>query len=162
MQYITNEFIQQGPVDQYLRKCASFMHIAEAFATRSHDPSSKVGAIILGPAYDVRASGWNGAPRNCKADTDHRYDNREEKLWWVTHAEANAIANAARVGTSVEGCTLVCTHMTCMTCAKLIAQSGIIHVICIEPTVDFGLRWHDDIKHTKELFTELGLTLILI
>jgi dCMP deaminase len=45
------------------------------------------------------------------------------------HAEQNAIAWAAREGIALKGGTLFCTLFPCQSCAKLIMQAGIEHVI---------------------------------
>jgi dCMP deaminase len=42
------------------------------------------------------------------------------------HAEANAIALAAKKGVSIEDASIYCTLEPCITCAKLIIMSGII------------------------------------
>jgi dCMP deaminase len=52
------------------------------------------------------------------------------------HAEANAIAWAARDGIRVEGSTLYVTHQPCINCAKFIINSGIRMVIFNEPYRD--------------------------
>lgn len=142
---------------QDLDKYRRFIPITYAFSAMSKYPGTHVGAIILGPAFEVRSSGWNGAPRACKADEDGRLDSRATRLAWAAHAEANAIANAARTGTSVDGCFMLVTHHPCMACAKLIVQSGIKHVMCPLPTEDFGLKWKEDILDAKELFRETGV-----
>jgi len=46
----------------------------------------------------------------------------------VVHAEANAIAFAAKKGISTENCKLFVTLSPCMNCANLIIQSGIKEV----------------------------------
>lgn len=146
----------------YIQKFWDYMPVAEAFAAKSKDPSTKVGAIVLGPGHEVRSSGWNGAPRRCGADTDERYQSREEKLFWVTHAEANAIANAARSGVSLANCVMVVTHAPCMSCAKLIVQSGIMMVISRAPDEAFAARWKDDMDRAAALFLECGVSLVLM
>jgi len=45
------------------------------------------------------------------------------------HAEANAIAFAARFGASTEGSELYCTHSPCLNCAKLIINAGIDRLV---------------------------------
>ena len=50
----------------------------------------------------------------------------------VVHAEANAIAFAAKKGISVENCQLFVTLSPCMNCANLIIQSGIKEVFYSE------------------------------
>jgi len=143
-------------------KIHRFLCVAESIATLSRDPSTKVGCLVFGPGYEIRASGWNGAPRGCAADVDSRYATRDEKLWWAAHAEANAIANAARVGTALDGCAMLVTHFPCMIhgCAKAIVQAGIKQVVCPEPDAAFAERWAEDIRRTRELFYECGVHLI--
>ena len=141
-------------------KIYRFYCVAEAMATLSPDPSTKVGCLVFGPGYEIRAQGWNGAPRGSSADRDERYNNRAERLMWATHAEANAIANAARVGTPLEGCALLVTSHPCMSCAKTIVQAGIKQVVCPEPEAGFASRWAEDIKRTRALFYECGVHLI--
>lgn len=138
-------------------KLMKFMPIAKAYAALSKDPSTKVGALVLGPGFEVRSSGWNGAPRGCAADEDERWHTREEKLFWVAHAEANAISNAARSGAALDGCKLVVTHAPCMSCAKLIVQAGISMVVCPAPETDFMQRWKADLDRTTDLFRECGV-----
>jgi len=50
----------------------------------------------------------------------------------VVHAEANAIAFAAKKGIPVENCKLFVTLSPCMNCANLIIQSGIKEVFYSE------------------------------
>ena len=46
----------------------------------------------------------------------------------TVHAEQNAIADAARRGSSVEGCVAYVTHYPCINCAKILASSGIAEI----------------------------------
>jgi dCMP deaminase len=143
---------------KYLR----FIPIAQAMAQMSKNAGTKVGAIVLGKRYEVLASGWNGAPRGCKADEDERFTgDRETRLQWTVHAEANAIANAAASGAKLDGGTMLTTLMPCMTCAKLIVQSGIVRVICPTPGED-NARWAAEFDLTRQLFRECGVVLLEI
>ena len=142
------------------QKLYKFFGIAEATAALSKDPSTQVGCLVFGPGYEIRSSGWNGAPRGCAADTDERYASREEKLWWVVHSEINAITNAARTGTPLGGCAMLVTHWPCMSCAKAIVQAGISMVVCPEPLAGFRERWVEDIRRTQALFYECGVSLV--
>jgi dCMP deaminase len=142
-------------MDKYTR----FMPVAQTLATMSKYPGTKVGAVVLGPNQEIRATGWNGAPRGSSADEDGRLGDRTERLFWATHAEANAIANAARSGASLDGCTMVITHMPCMSCAKLIVQSGIRRVIANAPDDYFLQNWGDDLQRSTALFMETGVQL---
>lgn len=47
----------------------------------------------------------------------------------TVHAEANAIAQAARFGLSLDGSTLYCNTFPCWPCFKLIALAGITRIV---------------------------------
>ena len=47
----------------------------------------------------------------------------------TVHAEANAIAFAARAGISTNEADLHCTHSPCGSCAKFIINAGIVRVV---------------------------------
>ena len=143
-------------VEKYLGLAQS---IAEIF---SKDSSTKVGAIILGPDNEVRSIGYNGAPRGCAADEDARGVERPEKYFWFSHAELNAITNAARVGTPLAGTSLVVTHPPCMDCARAIVQAGIKAVYCPKPTSEFLSRWDDHITRSIRLFVECNVAYTFI
>lgn len=140
-----------------LAKAQKYMELAYARARFSKDTSTQVGAIIIGPFGDDRASGYNGAPRGCRADEDSRGLTRPEKYFWYSHAELNAITNAARVGVPLDGSTIVVTHPPCMDCARAIVQAGIKQVIAVRPAAEFADRWTEHIKRTHALFQECGV-----
>lgn len=132
-----------------------YMDIARSVAQLSKD-ETKVGAIVIGPSKEIRSLGYNGAPRGCAADEDERR-NRPEKYFWFSHAEANVITNAARVGTQLEGCTMLVTHFPCMDCARAIVQAGIKRVIVSAMTDEFQERWKAHIERSTRLFNECGV-----
>ena len=80
----------------------------------------------------------------------------------AVHAEANAIAFAARHGVSLEGAEIFCTHGPCLACARLIVSAGIARVTYNVPyRLDDGLKllgqaniptYH--FKHEYDLFSE--------
>jgi dCMP deaminase len=139
-----------------LGKYKKLMTIAHAYAALSKDESTKVGALIVGVGMEVRSSGWNGAPRGSDADVDGRRS-RPEKYFWFCHAEANAIANAARAGTSIQDCVMLVTLPPCMDCAKLIVQAGIRTVIYEAGDDAFKERWKDHLTRAAHLFQECGV-----
>lgn len=140
-------------------KIPPYMEIAYAIARLSKDRSTRVGALIIGPAKEIRAMGYNGAPRGCRADEPSDIRNvRPEKYFWFSHAELNAITNAARVGTPLDGCTLLVTHPPCMDCARAIVQAGIKEVITVEQPVEFGERWAEHTIRSHGLLKECGVT----
>ena len=142
-----------------IEKAYKYMELAYARASFSKDTSTQVGAIIIGPHGEDRSSGYNGAPRGCRADEpdDKRGSTRPEKYFWFSHAELNAITNAARVGTPLDGCTLFVTHPPCMDCARAIVQAGIKEVFTVEQNAAFYFRWCEHIDRTKRLFEECGV-----
>jgi len=146
-----------------MNKLFKYMRIADATASFSKDPSTQVGAVIVGPAQEVRSLGYNGAPRGCDAD-EHGDDRgvRPEKYFWFSHAEANAISNAARVGVPLDGSCIVVTHFPCMDCARLIVQSGIKGVITKRPDDDFTSRWGEHMDRAMRLFNECGVVVKLL
>ena len=133
------------------------MELAYARARFSKDTSTKVGAVIVGSAKEDRSSGYNGAPRGCLADEDERRDARPEKYFWFSHAELNAITNAARVGVPLEGCTIYVTHPPCMDCARAIVQAGIKRVVTVAQGAEFYERWKEHILRSRRLFNECGV-----
>lgn len=107
-------------------KARNYLEIAKAVSALSKDASTHVGALVLGDAHEIRSVGYNGAPRGCAADEDQRGKERPEKYFWFSHAELNAITNAARVGTPLEGSSLIVTHPPCMDCARAIVQGELV------------------------------------
>lgn len=102
------------------------MEDAAHYARRSKD-STQVGCAIHGPHGEVRAQGWNGIPRGVRDDAGRM--ERPHKYLWTVHAEANAVANAARHGASLHGCTAYVTHHPCAQCAALLVQCGVRRVV---------------------------------
>lgn len=104
-----------------------FMSVAQTVARKSKDPSTKVGCVVIGPDNEPRSFGWNGLARGVD-DLSSRMD-RPMKYDWTIHAEANAVANAARTGIPLKGCKAYVTHFPCQSCADLLIQSGISEII---------------------------------
>ena len=140
-----------------MTKDQKYMEIAYAVSKLSKDQSTQVGAVILGSSNEVRSLGYNGAPRGCAADEDARATTRPEKYFWFSHAELNAITNAARVGTPLAGSSLLVTHPPCMDCARAIVQAGITRVITVRPPAAFVERWREHMSRTQRLFDECGV-----
>ena len=141
------------------QKARKYLAIALSVAGLSKE-NTKVGAVIIGPNGEGGPWGYNGACRGSDADIDWRSETREERLWWMAHAEANAIYAAARMGFPTYGCSIVVTHPPCMECAKSISQSGIKAVYCPYPDDEFHDRWVEHIKRSEHLFRETGVELI--
>lgn len=114
----------------------TFLRLVNEFKQRSKDQSTKVGAVIVGHDNDIRSMGYNCFPRRVRDDIESRWE-KENKLFFVVHAERNAIDNAARAGIRLSGCRLYCNWMPCSNCMGSIIQAGISEVI-VETTELIG------------------------
>lgn len=103
-----------------------FMRLSYEVATKSKDPSTKFGAVIVRDKRPI-LFGYNGLPPKVK-DLPNRMV-RPDKYKWTLHAEANAIACAAKFGISTDGADLYIAAMPCAGCAALITAAGIRKVI---------------------------------
>lgn len=143
-------------------KAKKFITVVNAIASLSKDRRTKIGAIALGSAGEIRAMGYNGMPRGCNDDIATRHE-KPEKYYWFEHAERNLIYNAARVGTPLEGCTLiVSTLFPCMDCARAIIQAGFIKVITANlstPDHIHSILWTEHKTKSIELFAECGIVI---
>jgi dCMP deaminase len=106
----------------------TFMDLVDVWAKRATCPRLSVGAVIV---YENRAltAGYNGAPSGlpeCWEVGCHVVDNHCIRS---THAEANAILQAARTGVRLVGATLYTSYHPCTRCSLLIAQVGIVEVV---------------------------------
>lgn len=138
-----------------------FMTIAKTVASRSTCIRRQIGCVIV-KDNRILSTGYNGAASGCSHCTDQNYCWREEnkipsgeKLdrCFAAHAEVNAIAQAAKFGTSINESDLYCTNLPCFTCAKTIVNAGISQVI-------YKGEYPDDM--TKNLFEEAGVILFMI
>jgi len=113
-----------------------FMNIAQVVASRSNCTRRHVGAVVVRDNH-ILATGYNGTPRGVKncfeggcprcAGEVKSGTKLEECL--CTHAEQNAICQAALYGHALEGGTIYVTLSPCLTCAKLIVNAGIKEVV---------------------------------
>jgi dCMP deaminase len=129
-----------------------FHAVAQTVALRSKD-KRRVGAVIVGEGNTILSTGFNGFARGIRETPARQAE--DEKLFWVTHAETNAIFNAARHGVSLVGSTLYVTLHPCSGCAQAIVQAGITRVFTygeywIKAEPDQANRW----EIARDLFSE--------
>jgi dCMP deaminase len=103
------------------------MLVAREVAGWSKDPKKKVGCVIIDSDKNQLSGGFNGFPRGIADDL--RLDDQAIKLKMIVHAEANAVAAAARNGHSLRGAIAYITHPPCAQCAALFIQAGIYRVV---------------------------------
>ena len=104
-----------------------FMATAVLMSTRSNCERLHVGCVIVtGGKHKHRlvAAGYNGY----LPGTPHVSHLREGHEQATVHAEQNAVSDAARRGSPVEGCVAYVTHYPCINCAKILAAAGIAEV----------------------------------
>ncbi len=116
--------------DQY------FMDIARAATRRSNCSKRRVAAVLVKDRRII-STGYNGTPRgvrNCNEGGCPRCfsfqpsgKNLSECI--CSHAEENAIVQAAYHGVSVAAATLYTTFSPCLLCTKMILNSGIEEVV---------------------------------
>ena len=137
-----------------------FMEIASAVSSWSScfQENRQVGAVIA-KNKRILTTGYNGASSgitSCKEKGEclRRIKNipsgTRHEVCYATHAEQNAIIQAARMGICIDGATLYCTHQPCSICTKMIINSGIKRVVYKE-------GYPDDFS--LELFEEAGVVI---
>ena len=140
----TKKFSRRPSWDEY------FMATAVLIATRSNCERLHVGCVIVSGG-DKRnrlvAAGYNGF----LPGTPHVSLVRGGHEQATVHAEQNAIADAARRGSSVGGCVAYVTHYPCINCAKVFAASGIAEI-------RYRLDYHND-PIVERLMADAGVIL---
>ncbi len=101
---------------------------AKVVSTRSKDPRTKVGAIIVSPDNRQSAIGYNGMVAGIE-ETPEMWNDRTQKHLHVIHGEENALLNCPF---ETKGCTLYCTHTPCLRCLIRVLQSGIKKVYFVD------------------------------
>jgi dCMP deaminase len=102
-------------------------------AERSTCNRAKIGAVIVRDK-NILATGYNGAPAGMPHCTEAGcliYQSRtpngdiEENCFRTIHAEINAIAQAAKNGSSIRDASIYITHTPCIHCVKVLVNTGI-------------------------------------
>ena len=125
-----------------IAKTHYFMKLAHTTAERANCMGRKVGSVLVRDDRII-STGYNGTPEgmlNCLDGGCTRCSNRDifksgtaYDLCICVHAEANALASAARFGIATDGTTLYCTHQPCFSCSKELIQAGVEKVWYMEP-----------------------------
>lgn len=110
-----------------------FMELAYVWSKRSTCLRRHVGAVVAKDKQQLTA-GYNGAPKGiphcaelggCLREKLHVPSGTRHELCRGTHAEQNAITQAAKFGISIEGATMYCNASPCVICTKMIINAGI-------------------------------------
>jgi len=117
----TERFEQRPSWDEY------FMATAVLLSTRSPCERLHVGCLLVSGGKRpnrIVAAGYNGFLPGARHMSRMR-DGHEQA---TVHAEQNAVADAARRGSSLDGCVAYVTHFPCINCAKILASAGIAEI----------------------------------
>ena len=137
-----------------------FMEMTRLVSTWSscYKTNRQVGAVVVRDKR-ILTTGYNGAPAGVESCKERGECLREklgiasgtrQEMCYAVHAEQNAIIQAAKLGITLEGATLYCTHQPCSMCSRMIINSGIVRVVYEQGYPDeFSLR----------LFKEAGILL---
>ena len=126
----------------------------------SKDTKRKVGCIILENESLIQLScGYNGLPRKLK-ETKKRWL-KENKDYYVIHAETNAIIQASRTNTNIKNSIMVCNRFPCHNCCMNLIQAGIKLLITVEPEWNnLSKKWKKSFFASKEMLDELKIEIM--
>jgi dCMP deaminase len=136
-----------------------FLELAIVVGSRSKDPSTKVGAVIVRPDKTVAGQGFNGFPPKMPDKPEYLTD-RTKKYARTVHSEINAL-NTCR-DHNLDGYTIYSTFKPCDRCFVQLASRGISRFVFPKPTDDELTRWGDSFKLTTELAADMNIPLIEI
>lgn len=123
-----------------------FVELSQVIAGWSscYKENRQIGAVIV-KNKRILTTGYNGAPsgiHNCKERGECLRQKlgipsgKQQEICYAIHAEQNAIIQAAKLGVSIDGATLYCTHFPCTICAKMIINAGIQRIVYLHPYPD--------------------------
>ena len=101
-----------------------FMNIAREVATRSTCVRKHVGAVIV-REKTILSTGYNGSIKGLPHCDEVGCEMVDGHCVRTTHAEANAIVQAAKNGIQINQSEIYVTASPCYDCFKLIANAGI-------------------------------------
>lgn len=128
-----------------------YFDLARHVAAWSKDPSTKVGAVVVGADRRHIAVGYNGFPPGVQ-DIPERYKDKPTKYLFTQHAERNALDNAPF---SCVGGTLTTTMFPCVECAKSMVAKGIARLITPRAPLPIGEpSWRDTIPTARIVLAE--------
>jgi len=139
-----------------------FLKVMDTVAERANCDRGRAAAIIVRDKRII-ATGYVGAPAGLKTcdEVGHlikvAFDERggqKKHCVRTTHAEANAIAQAARYGTSIDRATIYIRMTPCLDCTKLLINAGITKVVCRK-------RYHAD-HDSVGVLKEAGVELVVL
>jgi len=136
-----------------------FIEVMEAIACRGTCERGRSGCVIT-RNNQIISAGYVGSPigeDHCD-EVGHLFQKRYDAdgsysfhCIRTVHAEQNAICQAAKNGTPIDGGTLYCKMTPCPVCAKMIINCGIKRVV--------ALKMYHDRAEAERLFSRAGVAL---
>ena len=125
------------------------MNTPKEVATRSTCDRKYVGAVIV-REKTILSTGYNGSIKGLPHCDEAGHEMVDGHCVSTTHAEANAIVQAAKNGVEINQSEIYVTASPCYNCFKLIANAGI-------KTIYYDEFYREDriLKHAKEAGIEL-------
>jgi dCMP deaminase len=142
-----------------------FMMLAKLVSVRSTCNSRKVGAVIV-RHNRILATGYNGAvhgaphcidrgPDFCMRRSIGAHDADKYNYCISSHAEVNAVDQAARFGIPLQGASLYCTLEPCNWCFKQLIQAGIREIffeqVYESKNKEFDLYWRQVMESDENI-----------
>ena len=139
-----------------------FIELTRTVASRSTCDRGRSGCVIVKEKH-ILTTGYVGSPPGMPHCDEAGHLLRKvidedgqvrQHCMRTIHAEQNAIIQAAKFGTSLQGATLYCKMEPCRTCAMSVVAAGIKKVVCEK-------RYHaaDD---SREIFSRCGVDLVVL
>lgn len=107
------------------------MQIATDVATRATCDRKHVGAVIVRDRT-ILSTGYNGSIRGMDHCDDAGHMMEDGHCVATIHAEQNAIIQAAKNGTAIDGSIIYTTASPCWPCFKMIANAGMKRIVFAE------------------------------
>jgi len=136
-----------------------FMEMTRVIGKRGTCDRGRSGCLIV-KNKRILTSGYVGAPPNLSHCDEighwfkkviHEDGSITQHCIRTVHAEANAIAQAAKMGINIDGATIYCKMEPCLDCTKLLISAGIKRVVCEK-------KYHAA-KEAREMMEEAGIEL---
>ena len=105
-----------------------FMDIAVVVARRSTCPRKHVGAVIVRDKT-ILSTGYNGSVRGLPHCDEIGHMMEDGHCVRTIHAEVNAVIQAAKNGSRIDGATIYVTASPCWNCFKTICNAGIKRIV---------------------------------
>jgi dCMP deaminase len=127
-----------------------FMEIAVEVSTRATCDRKHVGAVLVRDRV-ILSTGYNGSIHGLPHCDEVGHMMEEGHCVATIHAELNAIIQAARHGTRIEGAEVYVTASPCWSCFKALANAGVKRIV-------YGEFYRD--PRSLQVAKELGIEMV--